>query len=567
VKAFGRRVVIAAASLALGMSVAQPLGAQPPEPARTQAPRNGAVPAPAPEKPSAEKPPAEKPPVPPAETAQPQPSEKPAAPAAEAPPPQNRDAAPAQTAEQPANKPARLAETPFAELFSQLSARLSGVVVNVSTQAVTPAKTAQDTQNSPVPGAPLDDFFRDFFGDKGAPGGSGQPRAASLGSGFIIDPSGIIVTNNHVIASADQITVTLSDDTTLHAQVIGRDAVTDLALLKVNAKGPLPAAVWGDSQLARVGDWVLAIGNPFGLGGSVTAGIISATARDIHSGPYDDYLQTDASINRGNSGGPMFNLAGEVIGINTAIYSPSGGSIGIGFAIPSAFAQPIIEQLKATGKVERGWIGARIQPITDEIAESLGLDKPKGAMIAAVDWGSPAERAKLQPGDVILSYDGKPIERSRQLPRLVADTPPDKQVKLSIWRDGKEREVELKVIALNPNRPAPPPPDPEKPKTPPAVEALGVKLAKLTPELRKQFSLSDGVKGAVIIEVPQNSPAANQGLRAGDLLVAVGRSTVTNPEDVPQLVAGAKKNGHRNVLVRVEREGSSRFVALPVETG
>src|ERR1051325_8725614 len=457
-------------------------------------------------------------------------------------------------------------DTSFAEVFAQLSGRLVGVVVNIATRAPAPAKNAQEAQQNP-PAPSLDEFFRDFFGDRGTPGAPNLGRIASLGSGFIVDPSGLIVTNNHVIATAEQITVTLSDDTTLQAQVIGRDAVTDLALLKVNAKGPLPAATWGDSAQARVGDWVLAIGNPFGLGGSVTAGIISATARDIHSGPYDDYLQTDASINRGNSGGPMFNLAGEVIGINTAIYSPSGGSIGIGFAIPSAMAQPIIEQLKATGKVERGWIGARIQPVTDEIAESLGLEKNRGAMIAAVDWASPAEKAKLQPGDVILSYDGKPIERSRQLPRLVADTPPDKQVKLTIWRDGKEREVELKVIALNPNRPAPPPPDPEKPKSPPSVEALGLKLAKLTPDLRKQFSLSDGAKGAVIIEVPQNSPAANQGLRAGDLLVAVGRSAVANPEDVPQLIAGARKNGHRNVLVRVEREGSSRFVALPVETG
>ena len=565
---FGRRSAACAASLALCMVVAAPLGAQPQEPARTQAPQGNGAPQPE-----------RKPPVP-AEAAQPQPSEKPPA-GAETAPPKTHDANAGPAAEpsengRADNAKARVPESPFAEVFSQLAGRLVGVVVNVSTQMAHPqAKMAQDApQGSPgsqtppgIPGAPLDDFFRDFFGEKGAPGNSGSPRAASLGSGFIIDPAGLIVTNNHVIANAEQVTVTFSDDTTLQAQIIGRDAVTDLALLKVNAKGPLPAANWGDSAQARVGDWVLAIGNPFGLGGSVTAGIISATARDIHSGPYDDYLQTDASINRGNSGGPMFNLAGEVIGINTAIYSPSGGSIGIGFAIPSAMAQPIIEQLKATGKVERGWIGARIQPVTDEIAESLGLEKNRGAMIAAVDWASPAEKAKLQPGDLILSYDGKPIERSRQLPRLVADTPPDKQVKLTIWRDGKEREVELKVIALNPNRPAPPPPDPEKPKSPPSVEALGVKLAKLTPDLRKQFSLSDGAKGAVIIEVPQNSPAANQGLRAGDLLVAVGRSAVANPEDVPQLIAGARKNGHRNVLVRVEREGSSRFVALPVETG
>ena len=245
---------------------------------------------------------------------------------------------------------------PFAEIFSQLAGRLVGVVVNISTTQApaaqsAPPKVAQDAPPA-SPGTSLDDLFRDFFGDKSGPG---APRAAaSLGSGFIIDPSGLIVTNAHVIANADQITVTLSDDTVLQAQVIGRDTVTDLALLKVEAKSPLPAAAWGDSAKAKVGDWVLAIGNPFGLGGTVTAGIISATARDIHSGPYDDYLQTDASINRGNSGGPMFDLSGEVIGINTAIYSPSGGSIGIGFAIPSALAQPIIEQLRTTGKVERG---------------------------------------------------------------------------------------------------------------------------------------------------------------------------------------------------------------------
>jgi serine protease Do len=457
--------------------------------------------------------------------------------------------------------------SPFAEIFAQLAGRLVGVVVNISTQAAPPtAKPAQDAPQS-SPGSTLDEVFRDFFGDKGAPGGPDPRAIASLGSGFIIDPAGLIVTNNHVIANAEQITVTLSDDTALQAQVIGRDSVTDLALLKIDPKTPLPAASWGDSSKARVGDWVLAIGNPFGLGGTVTSGIISAIARDIHSSPYDDYLQTDASINRGNSGGPMFDLAGEVIGINTVIYSPSGGSIGIGFAIPSALAQPIIEQLKATGKVERGWIGARIQPVTDDIAESIGLDKSRGAMIAAIDPGSPAVQAKLQPGDVILSYDGKPIERSRQLPRLVADSPPDKQVKVTIWRDGKEHEVELKVALLNPTRPPPAPPAPEKPKPAVAVDAFGLKLAKLSPELKKQFSLSDAAKGAVIIEVPPNSAGAAQGLRPGDLVIAVGHASVASPEEIPQLAAGAKKAGQKKVLVQIEREGSTRFVALPLETG
>ena len=456
-------------------------------------------------------------------------------------------------------------ETPFAEIFSHLAGHLLGVVVNISTTqaaAPPPAKTAQEAGPA-SPGNSLDDLFRDFFGDKGAPGQPGS-RAASLGSGFIIDPSGLIVTNAHVIANADQITVTLSDDTVLQAQVIGRDSVTDLALLKVDAKTPLPAASWGDSSKAKVGDWVLAIGNPFGLGGTVTAGIISATARDIHSGPYDDYLQTDASINRGNSGGPMFNLQGEVIGINTAIYSPTGGSIGIGFAVPTALAEPIINQLKTTGKVERGWIGARIQPVTDEIAESLGLDKAHGALIASIDPASPATQAGLRPGDVILTYDGKPVDRSRQLPRLVADSTPNKPIKLTIWRDGKEVEATLTVVAYDPNRPAPQPPAPEQPKPPPTVDALGLKLAKLTPELRKQFSLPDGVRGVVIVDVPQNSPGAAQGLRAGDLIAAAGTAPVTTPDEVLQHVAAAKHAGHKNILIRVEREGNFRFITMPM---
>ena len=291
-------------------------------------------------------------------------------------------------------------------------------------------------------------------------------------------------------------------------------------------------------------------------------------ARDIHSSPYDDYLQTDAAMNRGNSGGPMFNIDGDVIGINTVIFSPSGGSIGIGFALPSALARPVIEQLKANGKVERGWIGARVQPMTDELAETVGLDKARGAMIAAIDPGSPAAQAKLQPGDVILSYEGQPIERSRHLPRIIAATPPNKPVKLTLWRDGKEYEVDLKTAALDPNRPAPPPPEPEKPKPPATVDAFGLKLAKITPELRKQFSLSERAKGAVITEVPPNSAGAAQGLRPGDLVIGIGQTPLTGPEQVAQLAAAAKKANQKRVLVRIEqREGNTRFVALPTESG
>jgi serine protease Do len=480
--------------------------------------------------------------------------------------------APPSRADSTPPSPPPSASTPFSEIFAQLAARLVEVVVNISTtEANTPPATKGATEGqSPNPGSQLNEFFQDFFGDRGAPGGPNglAPPIASLGSGFIIDPSGLIVTNNHVIANAEQISVTLSDNTTLEAHVVGRDPVSDLALLKVDAKTPLPAARWGDSAKTRVGDWVLAIGNPFGLGGTVTSGIISATARDIHAGPYDDFLQTDASINRGNSGGPMFNLNGDVIGINTAIFSPSGGSIGIGFAIPSASARPIIDQLKATGKVERGWIGAHIQPVTDDMAEAIGLDKGRGAMIASIDPASPAAAAKLQPGDVILSYDGKPVDRSRQLPRLVADSPPDKAVKLSIWRDSKARAVDLKVAALDPNRPPPPPPaEPEKPKPPPTVDALGLKLARLSGDLRKQFSLPETAKGVVIVDVPANSAAASQGLRPGDLLVAVGAGAVTAPDEVQQKAAAAQKTARKNLLVRVERDGTTRFVALPAEGG
>jgi serine protease Do len=457
-------------------------------------------------------------------------------------------------------------EVPFADLFAQLAKQVVGVVVNISTQTAPPASQVAQQAPQTSPGTTLDEVFRDFFGDKGSPGGPGS-RIASLGSGFIIDPSGLIVTNNHVIANAEQITVTLSDDTSLQAHVVGRDPVTDLALLKVDAKTPLPAATWGDSNTAKVGDWVLTIGNPFGLGGTVTAGIISATARDINTSPYDDYLQTDASINRGNSGGPMFNLVGQVIGINTAIYSPSGGSIGIGFALPAALAQPIIEQLKSSGKVERGWIGAHIQPMTDALAESVELDKSRGAMIAAVDPGSPAD-GKLKPGDVILSYDGQAIERSRQLPRLVAATLPGKQVKLVIWRDGKQSDVDINAVALDLARPPPPPPEAEKPKPPTTVDAFGLKLAKVTAELRKQFSLPDWATGVVVTEVTPNSVGAEQGVQPGDLIVAVGQNRITSPEQVPTLAASVKKANRKAVLVRVQgRDGSMRFVAVAPEPG
>jgi serine protease Do len=454
--------------------------------------------------------------------------------------------------------------------FGDLADKLVPAVVNISTTQAMPEKgndkESAETPELP-PSSPFDDFFRDFFNNRGGHNGQGAPRPLvhSLGSGFIIDASGLIVTNNHVIAGAEEINVILADDTILKAQIVGRDTVTDLALLKVEAKQPLPEITWGDSNKARVGDWVLAVGNPFGLGGSVTAGIVSARARDIHAGPYDDFLQTDAPINRGNSGGPLVNLAGELIGINTAIYSPSGGSIGIGFAIPSSLARPVIEQLQKNGKVERGWVGVRIQAVTDEIAESIGLDKARGALVTDVDQNSPAAKAKLQPGDVILSFDGKPIERTRQLPRLVAETPADKTVKLTLWRDGKESSVDIKIGPLNPDKLATAAPPAPPPKDIPTVDTIGMSLAKVTAELRRDLELPEDAKGVVVVDVDDSGPAARRGVQAGDVVAAIGRDAVTAPEQVADKVEAARKAGRKLVLVKIERDGAAQFVALPVD--
>ena len=328
--------------------------------------------------------------------------------------------------------------------FADLAEKLLPSVVNISsTQKAVDPGDFPEMPHFP-PGSPFEDFFEEFMERRG----EGMPLIppASLGSGFIIDAEkGYVVTNYHVIKDADQVRITLHDDTTLDAEIVGRDEKTDLAVLQVKPTKPLTAVPFGDSDKLRVGDWILAIGNPFGLGGTVTAGIISARQRDIQSGPYDDYIQTDASINRGNSGGPMFDLEGNVIGINTAIFSPSGGSVGIGFAIPSSLAKPVIMQLIEFGKTRRGWLGVRIQNVTDEIAESLGLSETTGALIASVTATGPAEVAGLQAGDIILEFDGKPINAMRTLPRAVAETPIGKKVKLTYWLDGKKAETSVAI--------------------------------------------------------------------------------------------------------------------------
>jgi serine protease Do len=464
---------------------------------------------------------------------------------------------------------------PAPDGFAELAAKLLPAVVNISTTQTIKGDKPGNRPGPDIPqfppGSPFEEFFKDFF-DRNQPHGNQQAlprRATSLGSGFVVDPSGLVVTNNHVIADADEITVTLQDDTNFKAEVVGRDTKVDIALLRVKPTKPLISVKFGDSDGTRVGDWVLAIGNPFGLGGTVTAGILSARAREINAGPYDDFLQTDASINRGNSGGPMFNMAGEVIGINTAIYSPSGGSIGIGFAIPSNLARPVVEQLRDFGHARRGWLGVNIQSVTDEIAESLGLDKPKGALIASVRDGGPAQVAGVQAGDVVLTFDGKDVTDMRHLPRIVAETPIDKTVKIKVWRKRKEHVFDVKVGELkeeDQQAAASPKQQPPGPVAG-AVKALGLSLANLTPELRERFSLSEDTAGVVVTDVATDSPASEKGMRAGDVIVEVAQEEVKSPGQITGKIDEAKKAGRKSVLMLVDRQGDLRFVALKIDQG
>ena len=472
------------------------------------------------------------------------------------------------------------AARPAPDSFADLAEKLLPSVVNISTTQTLKPGRGREHAGPEIPqfppGSPFEEFFRDFF-DRGMPKGGrpeAQPRkATSLGSGFIIDPSGYVVTNNHVIADADEITVILHDDTNLKAEVIGRDTKTDIALLKVKSDKPLPAVTWGDSDAARIGDWVLAIGNPFGLGGSVTAGILSARQRDINSGPYDDFLQTDAAINKGNSGGPMFNMDGRVIGMNTAIYSPSGGSIGIGFAIPSSIAKAVVVELEneSDHTVHRGWLGVRIQGVTDEIAESLGLDKARGALIASVSDNGPAQAAGIQAGDIVVSFDGRPVSDMKRLPRLVAETPVDKTVPVTVWRKRAETTLQVKIGRLEESEQ-----QQASTQEPPkrggkdqggTVKTLGLTLSSITSELKEKFSLADDSKGVVVVEVAKESPAAAKGLRAGDMIMEAAQEEVRNPVEVSGRIDEAKKSGRKSILLLVERQGDLRFVALRLDQG
>lgn len=449
--------------------------------------------------------------------------------------------------------------------FADLSERLSPAVVNVATSQTVQGADMNEMPQFP-PGSPFEDLFKDFFDQQGE---KGQARkVSSLGSGFIIDPSGIVVTNNHVIGKADEISVNLSDGTQLPAKVIGRDQKTDLAVLKVEAKKPLPFVKFGASSHMRVGDWVLAIGNPFGLGGSVSAGIISAQNRNINSGPYDSFLQTDAAINRGNSGGPLFDMDGNVIGVNTAIISPSGGSIGIGFAIPSDIVKNVVAQLQEFGETRRGWLGVRIQSVTDELAESFGLLKPGGALIAEVTPGGPAAVAGIKAGDVIIRFDGQAVPEMSDLPRIVAETAVGKESDVVVWRDGKEKNFRVLLGRLEEfeksasNGESDGEPSSDQPPSGTEIDDLGLLLAPLSASLREQFEVGADVNGVAVVAVEDAGPSQEKGVRPGDIVVEVAQQEVRTPQDVKDKVAEAKKAGKKSVLLLLYRGGDLRFVAV-----
>ena len=465
------------------------------------------------------------------------------------------------------------------EGIADVAEQVIDAVVNVSTKQSVDLRNGGAMPQLP-PGSPFEEFFEEFFKNKrGQPGQNGQNgqnnqtptprRVNSLGSGFIVDAAGLVVTNNHVITDADEVNVILNDGTTLKAEVVGRDQRTDLALLRVKPTTPLKAVKFGDSEKLRLGEWVIAIGNPFSLGGTVTAGIVSARNRDIQSGPYDNYIQTDAAINRGNSGGPLFNMNGEVIGVNTAIISPSGGSIGIGFAVPSKTALPVIDQLREFKEVRRGWLGVRIQQVSDEIAESLSVKPARGALVAGIDEKGPAKPAGIEPGDVIVKFDGKDVKEMRDLPRIVADTPVGKDVDVVVIRKGKEETKTVRLGRLEDEKKQASVSDKKDgtPEEKPVVKkALGLDLANLTDDLRKKHNIKDKVKGVVITGVDPNSPAAEKRLAPGMVIAEVQQQPVSSAAELQQRVEKLKKDGKKAaVLLVVSPDGDPSFVALSLQ--
>ncbi len=431
---------------------------------------------------------------------------------------------------------------------------------------------SQPDQNSPGnQQTPFDELLRRFFEQQqqGRHGGGGAPAPArkvtALGSGFIIDPAGYIVTNNHVVGSADKVTVIFQDDSRHPAKIVGKDAKTDLALLKIDMPNPLPFVKFGDSDKARVGDWVFAVGNPFGLGGTVTKGIISARGRPVEEGNYVDFLQVDASINRGNSGGPTFDLDGDVIGINTVIYSPNGGSVGIGFAIPSNAAKIVLDQLRSTGHVDRGFLGVQVQEVTTDIASSLGLDgnHPTGALVAQVNDGSPADKAGIKVGDIIQKFDGKPVDKMRDLPRIVAETGIGRKVDIVVFRHGETLTVSTTVGQFEDTKLASAQTGTDDGK-PNRMASLGLSLTNLNADARKRLGIGKDVEGVLISRVKEGSPAADRGIQAGDVIVQVNGEKVSKPEEVADRVKAVKPEA-KSILLLVNRHGTNLFVPLTPE--
>ena len=441
--------------------------------------------------------------------------------------------------------------------FADLAEKLLPSVVNISTRNLIPAEENDLTSiEQASPG------WTDYFKKPG-------DRQTSLGSGFIIDADGFIVTNSHVIENASEISVILADNRYFPAEIIGKDPKTDIALLKISPTEKLPPVTFGDADKIRVGDWILAIGNPFGLGGSVTAGIVSAKSRDIAAGPYDNFIQTDASINQGSSGGPMFNLKGEVIGINTAIFSTNGGSMGIGFAIPINLVDYVIRQLKTSGSVKRGWIGVKIQPATPEIRQSLGLNRPEGVIISEVEEASPAEKAGLEVGDVILNFDGQNIDDTKNLSRIVAETTPGKKTFLTIWRNRKAERLPVTVDLLKDTPPLLPITSIKDKKTGRSNNFLpqtGLALAPVTADTAERFSLPAGTTGVVITGIESGSEAEAKGLKAGDIISKTDKKEVFTVDDVEEAFREAAMDNGRPVLLQINNNGVLHFVAIKAKT-
>lgn len=458
--------------------------------------------------------------------------------------------------------PPRMLEAGAPFSFADLVERVSPAVVTVTAETTeTDPETAalNSPENLPEP-------FRDFFNQFG----QGRPfavphKAVSMGSGFIIDKNGYIVTNNHVIDGAKKITVKLADGRSFEAKLMGTDSSTDVAVLRVRSDKPLPSVEFGDDRQLRVGDWVIAVGNPFGLSNTVTAGIVSSLGRDLPgSGPYNDFIQIDAPINRGNSGGPTFDLRGQVVGMNSMIFSPSGGSVGIGFAIPASVIHDVVAQLEAHGRVARGWLGVQIQNVTPEIASTLGINDPKGAIVASVVPGGPAAKAGFQQGDIVLAVNGRGVEDSRDLTRRVAAIPAGTQATFTISRQGGAKTLtatiaqkkDEQVASVNPAQSGGAPVS--------TAEAMGLGLAAVTPETRRTFNLDDSVQGVLITRVDPNSDAADKGLQPGDVVVSVGNRAVHTPQDVQARVADAKSSGHKSVLLLVSGANGPRYVAVDI---